>query len=124
MTDPLQLVPLFGRHVRHCHLVGVGGAGMTPLAMLLAQRGWAVSGEDDGLTAGAQRWLELSGVALGASGVVPPATDLLVYSSAISPKHTARVAAAERGLPQVRRGELLAELLRDRKLIAVVGAQG
>ena len=124
MTEPLQLAPLFGRPVRHCHLVGVGGAGMTPLAMLLAQRGWAVSGEDDGLTAGAQRWLEQSGVSLGASGVVPPATDLLVYSSAISPKHPARVAAAGRGLPQVRRGELLAELMRDRKLIAVVGAHG
>lgn len=124
MTDPLQLAPLFGRPVRHCHLVGVGGAGMTPLAMLLAQRGWAVSGEDDGLTAGAQRWLEQTGVSLGASGIVPPATDLLVYSSAISPKHPARVAAAGRGLPQVRRGELLAELLRDRKLIAVVGAHG
>jgi UDP-N-acetylmuramate--L-alanine ligase/UDP-N-acetylenolpyruvoylglucosamine reductase len=124
MTDPLQLAPLFGRPVRHCHLVGVGGAGMTPLAMLLAQRGWAVSGEDDGLTASAQRWLEQTGVSLGASGIVPPATDLLVYSSAISPKHPARVAAAERGLPQVRRGELLAELLRDRKLIAVVGAHG
>lgn len=124
MTEPLQLVPLFGRPVRHCHLVGVGGAGMTPLAMLLAQRGWGVSGEDDGLTAGAQRWLEQSGVSLGASGVVPAATDLLVYSSAISPKHPARVAAAGRGLPQVRRGELLAELMRDRKLIAVVGAHG
>jgi len=124
MTEPLQLAPLFGRPVRHCHLVGVGGAGMTPLAMLLAQRGWAVSGEDDGLTAGAQRWLEQAGVSLGASGVVPPATDLLVYSSAISPKHPARVAAAGRGLPQVRRGKLLAELMRDRKLIAVVGAHG
>jgi len=124
MTESLQLAPLFGRHVRHCHLVGVGGTGMTPLAMHLAQRGWAVSGEDDGLTAGARRWLEQSGVALGASGVVPPATDLLVYSSAISPNHPARKAAAERGLPQVRRGELLAELMRDRKLIAVVGAHG
>jgi UDP-N-acetylmuramate--L-alanine ligase/UDP-N-acetylenolpyruvoylglucosamine reductase len=124
MTGPLQLAPLFGRPVRHCHLVGVGGTGMTPLALLLAQRGWAVSGEDDGLTAGAQRWLEQAGVSLGASGVVPPATDLLVYSSAIAPKHPARVVAAGRGLPQVRRGELLAELMRDRKLIAVVGAHG
>ncbi len=124
MNQPLQLQPLFGRPVRHCHLVGVGGAGMTPLAMLLAQRGWSVSGEDDGLTAAARRWLEQAGVALGASGVVPPATDLLVYSSAIPPGHPARAAAAERGLPQVRRGELLAELLRDRRLIAVVGAHG
>ena len=124
MTGPLQLAPLFGRPVRHCHLVGVGGAGMTPLAMLLAQRGWSVSGEDDGLTAAAQRWLEQAGVALGASGAVPAATDLLVYSSAIAASHPARVAATALGLPQVRRGELLAELLRDRKLIAVVGAHG
>ncbi len=124
MIEPLQLPPLFGRPVRHCHLVGVGGAGMTPLAMLLAQRGWSVSGEDDGLTAAAQRWLEQTGVVLGPSGVVPAATDLLVYSSAIVAAHPARAAASARGLPQVRRGELLAELLRDRKLIAVVGAHG
>lgn len=124
MTGPLQPAPLFGRPVRHCHLVGVGGAGMTPLAMLLAQRGWSVSGEDDGLTAAAQKWLEQAGVALGSAGAVPAATDLLVFSSAIAPAHPARVAAAARGLPQVRRGELLAELLRDRKLIAVVGAHG
>ena len=44
MNQPPQLQPLFGRPVRHCHLVGVGGTGMTPLAMLLAQRGWSVSG--------------------------------------------------------------------------------
>jgi UDP-N-acetylmuramate-alanine ligase len=90
---------------------------MTPLAMLLAQRGWAVSGEDDGLTAGAQRWLEQTGVSLGASGIVPPATDLLVYFLRNLRRSTrARVAAAGRGLPQsARRGELLAELMRDRK---------
>ena len=124
MNQPPQLQPLFGRPVRHCHLVGVGGTGMTPLAMLLAQRGWSVSGEDDGLTAAARRWLEQAGVALGASGVVPAATDLLVHSSAIPAGHPARAVATGRGLPQVRRGELLAELLRDRRLIAIVGAHG
>lgn len=124
MSEPLQLPPLFGCSVRHCHLVGVGGAGMTPLAMLLAQRGWSVSGEDDAITAPAQRWLEQAGVALCPVGLVPPQTQLLVYSSAIAPAHPARVVATQLGLPQVRRGELLAELLRDRKLIAVVGAHG
>jgi len=34
------------------------------------------------------------------------------------------VRALERGVPQVRRGEMLAELLRDRKLVAIVGAHG
>ena len=94
MTDPRQLPPLFGCSVRHCHLVGVGGTGMTPLAMLLAQRGWSVSGEDDALTAAAQRWLEQAGVALLPVGTVPPETDLLVYSSAIAAAHPARAAAA------------------------------
>jgi UDP-N-acetylmuramate--L-alanine ligase/UDP-N-acetylenolpyruvoylglucosamine reductase len=124
MSDSIQLPPLFGCSVRHCHLVGVGGAGMTPLAMLLAQRGWSVSGEDDAITAPAQRWLDQAGVALGPVGLVPPQTQLLVYSSAIAPAHPARVVATQLGLPQVRRGELLAELLRDRKLIAIVGAHG
>jgi len=125
MTLPApSLPPLFGRPVRHCHLVGVGGAGMTPLAMLLAQRGWRVSGTDDSMTTAAQAWLERSGVGLTAPGEVPGGADLLVYSSAIPAGHPARLAATQGGLPQVRRGELLAELLRDRKLIAVVGAHG
>jgi len=114
----------FDRAIRAVHLVGVGGAGMAPLALCLRQAGLAVSGEDDALSPLARPWLEEAGVALVPPGAVPESCDLLVRSSAIHPDHPARACALARGIPQVRRGEMLAELLRGRKLVAVVGAHG
>ncbi|HZL46553.1 MAG TPA: UDP-N-acetylmuramate dehydrogenase [Opitutaceae bacterium] len=115
---------LFARDIRSVHLVGVGGTGMAPLALCLRQAGLAVSGEDDALAPLVRPWLEQAGVAITAPGGVPEPCDLLVRSSAIPADHPARVRAVGRGLPQVRRGEMLAELLRDRKLVAIVGAHG
>jgi UDP-N-acetylmuramate--L-alanine ligase/UDP-N-acetylenolpyruvoylglucosamine reductase len=117
-------VRLFDREVRSAHLVGVGGTGMAPLALYLRESGLVVSGEDDALTPATLRWLEPAGVRITQAGEVPAGTGLLVYSSAIRADHPARAAAAARGLPQARRGEVLAEVLRGRKLVAVVGAHG
>ena len=47
---PAARPKLLGRDVRHIHCVGVGGMGVAPLAIYLAQAGFTVSGEDDGLT--------------------------------------------------------------------------
>ncbi len=106
------------------HLVGVGGAGMAPLALCLREAGCTVTGEDDAMTPAVRRILEQGGVTLTAPGEVPATCDRLVYSSAIKAEHPARARAAARGLPAVRRGEMLAELVAGRKLIAVVGAHG
>jgi UDP-N-acetylmuramate--L-alanine ligase/UDP-N-acetylenolpyruvoylglucosamine reductase len=115
---------LFDREIRSVHLVGVGGTGMTPLALCLRQAGFAVSGEDDALGPLVRPWLEQAGVALTPPGGVPERCDLLVRSSAVPADHPARVRALERGVPQVRRGEMLAELVQNRKLVAIVGAHG
>ncbi len=112
---------LFGREVRHIHCVGVGGMGVGPLAIYLVRRGYAVSGEDDALTDEMRSLLVREGVELGGVGAD---CDLIVYSSAISPLHPAYLAAIERGIPHVRRGELLAEVTRDQKLVAVCGSHG
>ncbi len=112
---------LFGHAVRRIHAVGIGGMGLGPLAIYLAGAGFTVTGEDDGLTAEMRGLLESAGVAIGA---LPAACDLVVASSAIAAGHPARVAAATRGLPLVRRGELLAEVVRGRKLVAVCGSHG
>ena len=114
----------FARDLRDVHLVGVGGTGMAPLALYLRQSGFRVSGEDDALTPAVRILLERDGVVITEAGDVPEACRLVVHSSAIAPDHPARVQAAARGLPVVRRGELLAELMRDRRLVAVVGAHG
>ncbi|MGA2445039.1 MAG: UDP-N-acetylmuramate dehydrogenase [Opitutaceae bacterium] len=114
----------FDRDLRAIHLVGVGGTGMAPLALCLRQTGFTVSGEDDALPPAVRAWLEPAGVAITEAGDVPEACELVVHSSAIPANHPARVRAAARGLPLVRRGEMLAELLGGKKLVAVVGAHG
>ena len=120
----LPLPRLFDRDVRALHLVGVGGTGMAPLALYLRQTGFAVTGEDDALPPAVRAWLEPAGVTVTGTGGVPETCDLVVLSSAIPAGHPARVRAAARGLPLVRRGEMLAEILRGNRLVAVVGAHG
>ena len=115
---------LFDRDVRSVHLAGVGGTGMAPLALCLRQAGLAATGEDDALAPAVRSLLERAGVTVTGPGQAPETCDLLVRSSAIHADHPARVRAAGRGLQEVRRGEMLAELLRGRKLVAVVGAHG
>ncbi len=118
-----ELLPsrLFGREVRRIHCVGIGGMGMAPMAIYLAQAGLIVTGEDDGLTGEVRAALAAAQIV---PGPLPEACDLMVCSSAIGASHPARRAAEARGLPVVRRGELLAEMVRGRKLVAVCGAHG
>jgi len=118
-ADPLP--PLFGRAARRIHCAGVGGTGLGPLAIYLAARGYAVTGEDRDLGAEMRRHLREAGVT---PGPMPADADLLVHSSAVPADHPARMEAAARGRPQVRRGELLAEVVRDRRLVAVCGSHG
>jgi UDP-N-acetylmuramate--alanine ligase len=121
---PAPLPPLFSHAVRHIHCVGVGGMGVGPLAIYLAQLGFEVTGEDDALVEPMRALLARERVAVVPSGAVPAGCQLVVYSSAIAPVHPARAAAVARGLPLVRRGELLAEVLHGKKLVAVCGAHG
>lgn len=118
---PNPLPPLFGRTVQRIHLVGVGGMGAGPLAVYLAQLGFVVTGEDDGLTEEMRAVLTSEGVRLAA---IPAAAELVAYSSAIPQTHPAFLAAAQRGLPLVRRGELLAEVTSAKQLVAVCGSHG
>ena len=115
------LPSLFGVGVRRIHCLGVGGMGVAPLAIYLARRGWHVSGEDDALSRGVSQQLDAAGVAVGP---LPKECDLVVRSSAIPDSHPSFAAAGLRGLPRVRRGELLAEALRGHKLVAVCGSHG
>jgi UDP-N-acetylmuramate--alanine ligase len=112
---------LFGRAVRRIHCVGVGGMGVGPLAIYLTQLGFEVTGEDDALTDDMRAILKREGVAVRE---IPVDAELVAYSSAIAKNHPAYLAAVARGLPLVRRGELLAEVVRDRKLVAVCGSHG
>jgi UDP-N-acetylmuramate--alanine ligase len=119
-----RLPPVFGLAAERVHLIGAGGMGMAPLGLCLAGLGFKVSGEDDGWNPPVRALLEQAGVAVTATGALPEDAQLVVHSSAIAPTHDSRRRAAARGLPQVRRGEMLAEVVKGRKLVAVVGSHG
>jgi UDP-N-acetylmuramate--alanine ligase len=112
---------LFGQSVQRLHCVGVAGMGVGPLAIYLAQLGFTVSGEDDALTDAMRAVLVRAGVELGP---LPEECEMVVYSSAIAKTHSAYRAAVARSLRLVRRGELLAEVTRDRRLVAICGSHG
>jgi UDP-N-acetylmuramate--alanine ligase len=112
---------LFGREVRRIHCVGIGGMGVAPLAIYLAQLGYGVTGEDDALGDDVRALLTGERVQLGP---LPAECDLVVYSSAIGQTHPAYRAAVARSLPLVRRGELLAEVVQGKKLVAICGSHG
>ncbi|MBI4625959.1 MAG: hypothetical protein HY736_22405, partial [Verrucomicrobia bacterium] len=118
---PTPLPSLFGRDIRRIHCVGVGGMGVGPLAVYLAQLGFDVSGEDDGLTEDMRAMLTGERVRIAQ---IPSDGELVVYSSAVGKTHPARLAAIAGKLPLVRRGELLAEVTRGKKLVAVCGSHG
>lgn len=113
---------LFGQSITRVHAIGVGGMGLGPLAIYLAQRGLTVSGEDDALSAEMRLQLKRGGVSLEAGAA--ESADLVVISSAIKPEHSSMIAATERGALIRRRGEVLAEIGRDRRLVAVAGSHG
>jgi UDP-N-acetylenolpyruvoylglucosamine reductase len=96
--------------------------GMAPLAVYLAQSGFTVTGEDD--SAPDRDLSDLLARERVVIGPLPAACDLIVHSSAVAAGHPACTEARRRGMPIVRRGELLAEIVRDRKLVAVCGSHG
>ncbi|MFC5145764.1 UDP-N-acetylmuramate--L-alanine ligase [Streptomyces aureoversilis] len=108
------------------HFIGIGGAGMSGIAKILAQRGAAVAGSDakDSATAEALR-------ALGATVHIGHAAEHLaedatcvVVSSAIRADNPELAAAAERGIPVVHRSDALAGLMDGLRPIAVAGTHG
>jgi len=116
--------PVFGLAAERLHLLGAGGMGMAPLGLYLAQLGYRVSGEDDGWNPAVRELLERAGVAITAAGALPDDAQLVVYSSAVAPTHDSRRRATVRSLPQVRRGEMLAEVVKGKKLVAITGSHG
>ncbi len=129
MTVPDHNAPpppprLFGRAVAAIHCIGVAGMGLGPLAIYLARLGFEVSGEDDHMTGVMHAQLERAGVALTPTGGLPRRCDLVACSSAVRGGHPSVGAARGRGIDLVRRGELLAEIARGKKLVAVCGSHG
>jgi UDP-N-acetylmuramate--alanine ligase len=110
---------------RRVHFVGIGGVGMSGIAEVLNNLGYTVSGSDRADSPTTRRLASL-GITVQrdhAAANVEHA-DVLVTSSAIKPDNPELLAARERRIPIVPRAEMLGELMRFRRGIAVAGTHG
>jgi len=111
--------------IKKIHCIGVGGIGVSGIAEFLLNKGYEVSGSDKSETKITERLKELGiSVYLTHAAEHIKEADLVVYSSAIHPGNPELMAAREIGIPVLQRAEMLAELMRDSKGIAVSGTHG
>ena len=107
------------------HFVGVGGIGMSGIAEVLLNHGYTVQGSDLKHTKITER-LESKGVKIfiGQEAENLKDAEVVVISSAIKPGNPELDEARLKGLPVVRRAEMLAELMRLKSNVAVGGTHG
>lgn len=105
--------------------VGLCGAGMAPLAIYLSERGMGVYGWDDFPDLAIKDLLISKKVLFLPEKKLPDGCDAVIISSAIHPDvdEICR-AASDLGIPILKRGEYLARITEDRKLVAIVGSHG
>jgi UDP-N-acetylmuramate--alanine ligase len=113
------------RRINTIHFVGIGGSGMSGIAEVLLNLGYAVQGSD--LKAGPTTdWLGRMGarIMLGHSAANITGADVVVVSSAVARDNPELEAALAQRIPVVPRAEMLGELMRFRYSIAVAGTHG
>src|SRR5215218_241689 len=124
VTGPAAGNAMLGK-TRRIHFVGIGGIGMSGIAELLANLGFAVSGSDAKRSPVTDRLASLGvTVQAGHAAANVGDADVVVYSSAVRPDNPEVAEAARRRIPVIARAEMLAELMRLRFGIAVAGAHG
>jgi UDP-N-acetylmuramate--alanine ligase len=114
-----------GTDIGTIHFVGIGGIGMSGIAEVMHQLGYSVQGSDQSESYVVEK-LRKEGipVAIGHSADNLGNATVVVVSTAISRGNPEVEAAVERRLPIVKRSEMLAELMRMQKTIAVAGTHG
>ncbi len=113
------------RKVKRIHFVGIGGVGMGGIAEVLVNLGYQIQGSDLRESAVTRRLRAMGAdIEIGHRAGNIGDADVVVVSSAIDPANPEVVAAAENRKPIVRRAEMLAELMRFRRGIAVSGTHG
>jgi UDP-N-acetylmuramate--alanine ligase len=113
------------RRIRRIHFVGIGGSGMSGIAEVLLNQGYEISGSDISASPNVRRLTEAGAeIFLGHSETNIENADVVVKSSAVTIENPEIASARERGIPVVRRAEMLAELMRYRHGIAIAGTHG
>ena len=110
---------------RRLHFIGIGGAGMSGLALVCAELGAVVTGSDRADSSYMER-LRAAGLepVVGHEAANLPEGAEVVVSTAIGEDNPELALARERGAEPIHRGALLAELCAEKRLIAVAGTHG
>ena len=118
-----QLRPM--RRIKRVHLVGIGGTGMNGIAEVLVDQGFSVSGSDLRESRATGRLREKAvRVFIGHDASNIKGVDVLVVSTAVPETNPEVMAAREQRIPVVPRAQMLAELMRFKRGIAVAGTHG
>ena len=117
MKLPSQIGPI--------HFVGIGGIGMSGIAEVLINLGHKIQGSDLSDNANVRRLREQGAtVFVGHEAANLGQAAVAVVSSAVKRDNPEVVAARARRIPVVRRAEMLAELMRLKRCVAVAGTHG
>ena len=110
---------------RRLHFIGIGGAGMSGLALVCARLGATVTGSDRSDSSDMEGLRE-AGLepAVGHDAANLPEGAEVVVSTAIGEDNPELALARERGVEPTHRGQLLAELCAEKRLIAIAGTHG
>src|SRR5215472_8718585 len=113
------------RDIGPIHFTGIGGIGMSGIAEVLTNLGYSVKGSDLSESANVKRLRDKGIViAIGHKADNVNGADVLVVSSAIKRDNPELAAARALRLPVVRRAEMLAELMRLKRCVAIAGTHG
>jgi UDP-N-acetylmuramate--alanine ligase len=113
-------------NVKQVHCIGIGGIGLSAVAEILLNEGYAVSGSDMQESDTTARLIEKgAAVFLGHRERNIGNADLVVYSAAVAPTNPELAAAGAKGVPAVSRAQMLGYLMeRKRYSVAVAGTHG
>ena len=113
------------REIGPIHFVGIGGIGMSGIAEVLSNLGYAVQGSDAADGGNVARLREKGvKVSVGHKAENVQGADVVVVSTAIKRDNPELVAARAQRIPVVRRAEMLAELMRLKSCVAISGTHG
>lgn len=116
---------MFRNRVKRLHFVGIGGIGMSGIAEVLLNLGYDVRGSDTNPTPLTDRLGTLSAkVHAGHRAEHVGDAEVVIISSAVKADNPEVMEARRRGIPVIRRAEMLAELMRMKYGIAIAGTHG
>ncbi len=125
MSDSPLSQPIFGK-VRHIHMVGIGGIGMSSIAEVLLEWGFVVSGSDISDGENTEQLRERGAdISIGHRAENVGDADVVVYTSAVDPEVNDETREAmERGLPVIGRAQMLAALTQRKFGVGIAGTHG